>query len=508
MDLLRWRLIHLLTGIRARRTMQAVACAMAVVLVLAGLMGPPSAPRNLATVVSWIHLRGLLIVALLAIGNVFCAACPMMLVRDLGRRFVRPTRRWPRILRNKWIAAGLIGAGLFAYEYFDLWDLPRATALLIVGYFAAALLVDLVFTGASFCKFVCPIGQFNFVTATVAPFALQVREPETCRRCQTVDCIKGRPPLPANTVAMPADAGRYDPPRPVTGPAEAGRYDKHRPAAGPARAGHHALRGCELNLFLPSKVGNLDCTLCFDCVRACPEDNIGLFARTPAIELAAPERRSGIGRLRARPDIAALVVVLAFGGLLNAFAMTAPAEHLQHVMTSAIGLTNAAALGVLFVAGLIALPLALIAAAATATRAMTASRQPLGAIATRYTYALVPLGAGVWLAHFGFHALTGVLTIVPVAQRAAGDVLGRAWLGDPQWSWTGVRPGALFPAEIGCILLGALGSAALTYAIANRDESRPARAALPWQALVVITALAAVWTLMQPMAMRGMVMPG
>ena len=91
----------------------------------------------------------------------------------------------------------LIAAGLFAYEYEGLWNLPRATALIIVGYFAAALLVDLLFTGASFCKFVCPIGQFNFVAATVAPFELQVREPETCRHCRTVDCIKGRPPVPA-----------------------------------------------------------------------------------------------------------------------------------------------------------------------------------------------------------------------------------------------------------------------------------------------------------------------
>jgi hypothetical protein len=139
---------------------------------------------------------------------------------------------------------------------------------------------------------------------------------------------------------------------------------------------------------------------------------------------------------------------------------------------------------------------------------MTASRQSLRAIATRFAYALVPLGAGVWLAHFGFHALTGVLTIVPVAQSTASDVLGQAWLGAPRWSWTGVRPGVLFPAEIGCIILGAIGSAALAYAIAGRDERRPARAALPWQVIVVMTALAAVWTLTQPMAMRGMVMPG
>ena len=175
-----------------RRTLQVLTLSVAAIVVTAGLAGPRAAPRNLATVLTWIHFRGLLIVGLLALGNVFCAACPMMLVRDIGRRVVQPDRRWPRALRNKWTAVALLGIGLFAYEYFDLWNLPRATALIVVGYFGVALLVDLSFSGASFCKFVCPIGQFNFVSSTLAPFELQVRNRSTCERCRTVDCLKGR----------------------------------------------------------------------------------------------------------------------------------------------------------------------------------------------------------------------------------------------------------------------------------------------------------------------------
>jgi len=81
-------------------------------------------------------------------------------------------------------------------------------------------------------------------------------------------------------------------------------------------------------------------------------------------------------------------------------------------------------------------------------------------------------------------------------------------MGAPLWSWTGVRPGLLFPAEIGCLVLGALGSAAAAYAIARRDHGRPLLASLPWQALIVVLALTAAWTFLQPMDMRGMVMPG
>ena len=38
-----------------------------------------------------------------------------------------------------------------------------------------------------------------------------------------------------------------------------------------------AQRGCELYLFQPKKAGNLDCTFCLDCVKACPHDNVALL---------------------------------------------------------------------------------------------------------------------------------------------------------------------------------------------------------------------------------------
>ncbi len=137
----------------------------------------------------------------------------------------------------------LFVAVLFVYELFDLWALPRATAWLVLGYFGGALVIDVAFAGASFCKYVCPVGQFNFIASTLSPLEIRVRRPGTCQSCQTVDCIKGRraPEAPLRVVR----------------------------------------RGCELSLFLPAKVGNLDCTLCFDCVQACPHDNIGLVTRTP-----------------------------------------------------------------------------------------------------------------------------------------------------------------------------------------------------------------------------------
>ncbi|MEO7272277.1 MAG: FesM [Vicinamibacterales bacterium] len=487
-DLLRWPVVGRLLRARHIRTVaQTALLIVAIAIVAHGLLGPDLAPKNLATVLTWIHYRGLLIGALLAIGNLFCGACPMILVRDLGRRLHRPTRSWPRWLRRKWVALGLFVAVLFAYELFDLWSWPAATAWLVVGYFGAALLVDLTFTGATFCKFVCPVGQFNFVASTLSPLEVGVREVAMCHSCTTVDCIKGRAAAPDLKVGL------------ATGGATAGG------AVVPAGPTGVAQRGCELALFQPLKVGNLDCTFCLDCVQACPHDNVAIRVRVPGEELADDRRRSSIGRLSKRTDLAALALVFTFSALLNAFAMTGPVYATEAWLARAIGTTHEApVLALVFVAGLGLLPLGLVGGAAALTRRL--ARSPLGVreIAVRYAYAFVPFGVGVWLAHYGFHFLTGVGTVVPVTQSAVIDATGTALLGHPDWRWLGMRPGAVFPLQLGVVLLGAMGSLVLAHRVSERDHpGGPMRASAPWMLAIIAVALLALWILAQPMEMRG-----
>ncbi|HET9569069.1 MAG TPA: hypothetical protein VFP16_11905 [Vicinamibacterales bacterium] len=473
-DVLRWPLVGPFLRWRyARTSLQCVLLLVAAVLILHGLFGPQVAPANLATVLSWVQYRGWLILALLVAGNFFCTACPFVLVRDQGRRLTAPSRKWPRWLRVKWIGIALFIGVLFAYELFDLWALPRATAWLVLGYFAAALAIDLRFTGATFCKYLCPIGQFSFVASTMSPLELQVRQPETCRTCRTVDCIKGR-----------------------------------RDEAVPSRV---LRRGCELALFLPSKVGNLDCTFCMDCVQACPHDNIAVATRVPGLELVDPRRRSGIGWLPRRRDVAALVVLFVFGGLINALGMTAPARAMEQGLVNLLGAqSEGPVLAALFAIVLIAIPILLLGIAGMLTASLT--RRGLSSsldVVTRYSYALVPLGFGVWLAHYGFHLLTGVLTLIPVTQSAVLDLFGWPALGIPLWQLTGMRPGLVFPIEVGVIVMGAGGSLVLAYLISERDYlERRVIATIPWAAVTIAITVAALWITSQPMDMRAVAFPG
>jgi hypothetical protein len=483
---LRWRY--------SRLALQLPLFALAALTILHGLFGPTLAPKNLATLLVWVHYRGALVLVLLTAGNFFCMGCPFMLPRELARRLFKPLLAWPRVLRNKWLAVGLLVLVLFTYEEFGLWSAPLGTAAVALAYFVGAVVVDAAFKGAPFCKYVCPIGQFNFVASTVSPLEVRARDLGVCASCHTKDCIRGRRGPPEHTTHFAPMRDEAD-----TGP-------------GPAD-GRLSLpvvqRGCELGLFQPLKVGNLDCTFCLDCVYACPHDNVGIMARLPLGELSVDSPRSGVGRIAGRRDLAALVLVFTFGALLNAFGMVSPVYAVQSWLSQHLGLHHRGPIvGILFAVGLIVEPVLLLGLAAWTTRRLTGSRQGLLALATRYAYTLVPLGFGVWAAHYAFHFLTGLLTVVPVAQNALLE-LGWPVLGRPNWQLGGLPPSLVYPLEIGTLSLGLIGSWVVGWRLAGKDHpADPMRAALPWALLSLVLWLSAAWLLTQPMEMRGTFLGG
>jgi ferredoxin len=478
-DFLRWR--------HSRTTLQIPVLLLAIVMILHGLLGPTLAPKNLATVLTWVHFRGVLVLVLLCAGNFFCLACPFMLVRNAARRLFRPRFNWPEALRNKWISVFLFVLILFTYELFDLWSSPWWTASLALAYFVAVLVIDGFFKHASFCKFVCPIGQFNFLASTLSPLEVAVRDPAVCDRCATKDCIRGR--------------------RAQTSVASLASTRSPAPAVAPVLV--ILQRGCELALFQPRKVGNMDCTFCLDCVHACPHDNVGVTSRLPAAELMIDPIRSGIGYFSRRKDIAALTVVFCFGALLNAFGMVSPVYAVEAWLGKLLSVNHEApVLGIIFAAFLVLEPAILLGAAAWLTRALGGSKRALLPLAVRYSYALVPLGFGMWLAHYGFHFFTGVLTIVPVTQAALAGV-GIHLLGAPLWTWTGLPTHIVLPIELGFLLLGFAGSLLVVRHLAEEDcAQHPMRAFVPWAAVCLIVGLASVWLMFQPMEMRATLMGG
>jgi cytochrome c oxidase assembly factor CtaG/ferredoxin len=404
---------------KLRRLAQFVMLLLAIAIMLDGFFGPQIAPLNLAGVLPWIHWRAFSVLALLIVGNLFCMACPFTLVRDIGRTVLPAKLRWPTWLRTKWLPAALLVIYFWAYEAFSLWDSPWLTAWIIAAYFTAALVIDGLFRGASFCKYVCPIGQFHFISSLVSPGEIRVRSRAVCQTCRTHDCIRGN--------------------------------------------GHS--RGCELYLFQPKKAGNLDCTFCLDCVKACPHDNVSLMPTVPASTLLNDPYRSSLGRLSKRSDLAVLALLIVFGAFVNAAGMTTPVLAWEH---------GTLTIGMFVVTGVLVLPLAAVFLCGVLNR-LVRPAEALSKVVRRFVFALVPIGFAMWLAHLLYH-----LALFP------------NWLSSAQ----------LLALDAGLLLtLYVAWRVAMQYATRMRSAFG---LVAPWIAVSCGLYAAGVWILFQPMQMRGM----
>lgn len=441
-----------------RRSAQWLMLGLAAIIVADGLFGAQErSALNLAGVLPWTYWRGFVVIGLLVLGNVFCAVCPFTLSRSLAGRWLGRRLCWPAALGNKWPAVGLFVAYLWAYEAFALWDSPLWTAWLVLGYFSACFLIEGLFARGSFCRHVCPIGQFQFVGAGVSPLEVRRIDPSICGTCRTHDCLRGR--------------------------------DDHP--------------GCPTGLFLPTKRGSLDCTFCLDCVRACPHDNAGLVAVNPGSALGR-ERAPGI-------DVAALALVFCFGAFANAAAMVAPVSGWERTLGAWLGAeTRFAPLALGLGLALVAVPAVAGLLCGFIGRALGRVDVPVRALTARLAPALVPVGFAMWLAHFGFHLVTGLRTLGPAAARAANDAGLTAAHATPMLG-VGMGPvsGVLEGLQIAVLGAGLVVSVAVAWRLSLGLASRPRYAigvAAPWALLATALYSAGVWILLQPMEMRGMLM--
>jgi ferredoxin len=291
------------------------------------------------------------------------------------------------------------------------------------------------------------------VSSLVSPREIGVREPAVCKSCRTHDCIRGN---------------------------------------------EHA-RGCELYLFQPKKAGNLDCTFCLDCVKACPHDNVGLVSIAPAHTLTADPYRSSIGRLSRRTDFAAVAAVVVFGAFVNAAGMVAPVLMREHMWHARLG-PHAMPLiiGCFVVAGVIVVPAAALAICAGLNR-WSGTRANVFDVMRRFVFALVPVGAAMWAAHLLYHLVTG--------WSAPAAAIGRWFASGTSSLPAAVVPGWLTGAEILVLDAGLLLTLYVCWRVANQYAGRLREAVAvmaPWATVSIALYAVGVWILFQPMQMRGM----
>jgi len=221
-------------------------------VIVIGLVGSQEPGRNLAPVLTWNVWWIGLIFMVLVFGNLWCMMCPWTAIPDWVMRrsltAVRPvaslSRKYPRFKMWMWPAIILFAFVTWLEIVFDAANRPWLTSILAIFMVVLSWLLLLVYERKAMCRYVCFVGRVSGQYAMMGMLELRRRDNETCRSCKTKDCFHGN------------------------------------------ERGHP----CPTHEFMGAMNENQYCTLCTECVKSCPEDNISFNVRTSGADVLHPHR--------------------------------------------------------------------------------------------------------------------------------------------------------------------------------------------------------------------------
>lgn len=428
--------------------LRALTLAGFILVILTGLFGSPVGSRNFAILFVWIGWWTALKLFFLPLGGrSWCSICPIPMPGEWlqqgwlvspGGRGLGLNRRWPRRLRGVWLqAAGFAAIGLFAAVTLTT---PAVTAWVFLGLIAAATVTALIYERRAFCRYLCPMGGFIGVYSTLAPLELRPRKTETCAVHDRKTCYTG---------------------------CERGN-------------------GCPWLNYPAALQANLNCGLCFECLRTCPQENMTLNLRSLDGELKQPGR---FGLDDAYLSLALIGSVLAFTA----------------VFQGAWGGLKTAAYQIgspgwwLFAAGYILLSFGLLPgllAALTAwSRRLSRTDWSMRRLFALLSRSLLPIGFLAWLAFTISFAFSKLAYLWPVLS----DPFGWGWnlFGTAGMEWQPYLLESAPVIEAALLAAGFLWSALAVWRTLRQSSAEPAavRAALPVWIYSLGLTLAMLWLL-------------
>jgi ferredoxin len=436
-------------------------------VIAAGLFGSQDPSRNIAPVLTWnIWWMGLIFFAFFA-GEIWCTVCPWMALPDWVKRLSaklpgrnRPVgleRRWPKVLQNLYPAI----LGFIALSWIELaYEAPYRPALTavmglaMVGLAAATLFV---FERKGFCRYLCPVGRVTGAYGTTGMLEIRRKDGQICKDCRTKDCFHG------NERGLP----------------------------------------CPTHEFMGAMNENSYCTMCTECLKTCPHDNIGLNVRVPLADLMGPHRK--------RRDEAWLLLVIFVISIFHGLAMIPVWTHdtipplrdgLEGLLGFDVGYLWTFTLAMTaFIVGSIAL---YVGACAVMKLASGNLFYRLKDYFIAYAYPLLPVALAYHLAHNALHFFYEGSKLV----RLLSDPFGWGWnlFGTAQSPLTMLVPiQYIWVTQIALVLVGNVAAVWLVNRTAHRmfgNRRQALRAVFPMVLFVALLSVAALWLLSQPMEMR------
>jgi transcriptional regulator with AAA-type ATPase domain len=175
------------------------------------------------------------------LGRLWCTVCPFSTIMDFVQKRVHMNRAIPEfIIKYDYILVSFLFLMIFWVEVItNMRFNPSYTAFLLLSIQLCAIFIAVLYPRHTWCRHLCPLGGF-IGTASIGSM-LEVRaDAAVClNKCTTFECYVGQGNVP----------------------------------------------GCPMSQHLPFLDNNLDCKLCFNCVRNCPNGSVQVNLRLAGREV-------------------------------------------------------------------------------------------------------------------------------------------------------------------------------------------------------------------------------
>jgi DNA-binding NtrC family response regulator/polyferredoxin len=209
-----------------------------------GLKGPDS---NVSLVLTWGIWEPTVIISTIFAARLWCGICPVGAINSLCSRYFSLKLSVPQFLRKYGFYLSGIGLGIIIWVEVttDMVASPRATAILIASLAVPAIILGVLFQRRTWCKYLCPLGKMVGVFAGISMLELRANYGICNNDCISHSCYTG---------------------------------------------GKECQSGCPMFEGPFSLRSNVDCILCGNCIKNCPNQSPQMNLRLPGFELWSSHR--------------------------------------------------------------------------------------------------------------------------------------------------------------------------------------------------------------------------
>lgn len=421
-----------------------------VIILMAGFLGGYSAGNyNFGIMIVWILWWVMLMFVLVpGFSRMWCMMCPFPIFSDwfqrkrlLGVRQGKPmglNLKWPKTFRNMWI----MNIGFLVTTYFSGFFTvrPFATFILLGFIILLAFIIGIIFEKRSFCLYLCPVSGFQGLYSQFATAEVRRKDPEACKRHAVKTCLVGN------------DQGY----------------------------------GCPWILAPFSFKKNTYCGLCMECFKTCPYDNMAFNLRPPGVDLLVDEKR---GLDEAWKSFIMLGIAMVFF-----LSMQGPWGFLKDMVRAATAKGYLAFIALHSAFSLLVIP-GIFFIFAYLSKLLSGNKEvSLKKVFVNFSYTLIPIGLGVWIAFsFGILLPNGSYIL-----HILSDPFGWGWnlFGTANFPWTPVFTHALGYLQGATLMIFYIFSLAYGFRLSKQtyqDLNQAKRGWIPILCLLTLATLAFLW---------------